>query len=128
MDADIRNQSFVLTPPGAGAIAVLRVVGPHAASIVNRLFRSRRGRPLPAQRDAKLRLGYVVDGAERIELESGKFFSNTVRIAIQQSSGTTNYYWFSAGTGLIRYSLQTTDANYPDGRVVGEIDNWYHSR
>lgn len=69
-----------------------------------------------------------VEGVERIELKSGEFFSSAVRLAIDQSSGTTNYYWFSVGIGLIRYSLETTDANYPDGRVVGEIDNWYHSR
>jgi hypothetical protein len=70
----------------------------------------------------------LVEGVERVELESGKFFSNAVRIAIEQSSGSTNYYWFSAGIGMIRYSLETTDANYPDGVVVGEINNWYHSR
>lgn len=69
-----------------------------------------------------------VEGIDRVELESGKFFSNAVRISIEQLSGSTNYYWFSAGIGLIRYSLGTTDANYPNGVVVGEIDNWYHSR
>ncbi|MCH7808052.1 MAG: GTP-binding protein [Planctomycetes bacterium] len=67
MDAGTRNQSFVLTPPGAGAIAVLRVVGPNAVHIVNRLFRSKRGRPLRAKRDAKLCFGFVVDGDERID-------------------------------------------------------------
>ena len=67
----------------------------------------------------------VVEGTERIELKSGKFFSNTIRIAIEKASGSTNYYWFSAGIGLIRYSLGTTEANYPDGVLVGEIENWY---
>lgn len=36
----VGNRSYLLTPPGAAAIAVIRVVGPRAQSIVDRVFRS----------------------------------------------------------------------------------------
>ena len=45
------NRSYLLTPPGTAAIAVIRVVGPTARSIVDRLFRS--------ATDSKRRLGRI---------------------------------------------------------------------
>lgn len=36
---DVVNRSAVLTPPGAGAIGIVRVTGPDAASIIEKLFR-----------------------------------------------------------------------------------------
>jgi tRNA modification GTPase len=52
---------MLLTPPGAGAIAVMRVVGSEAIRIANRVFRSKRGRALSVAEPNRLRYGWIVD-------------------------------------------------------------------
>jgi tRNA modification GTPase len=52
------------TPPGIGAIGVIRVSGPEAFSIVNRLFA---GKDLAAQSSHTLHLGLLVDGGEQLD-------------------------------------------------------------
>ncbi len=61
------NRSIVLTPPGPGAIGVVRVVGSRAHAIVAKVFRSKNGHPLPSKGDERLRYGWIVDGSERID-------------------------------------------------------------
>ena len=55
MTAPGGNRTTVLTPPGAGAIGVIRVIGPDAFSIVGKLFRAktRRCQPLPRSAQAE---------------------------------------------------------------------------
>lgn len=43
MTSDPANRSLMLTPPGAGAIAVVRIIGPDADSILGKFFRPTRG-------------------------------------------------------------------------------------
>ncbi|MEK7756176.1 MAG: GTPase [Planctomycetota bacterium] len=57
----------VLTPPGAGAIGVVRVVGPDAVSLVNQAFRPASGGGLSAAQGDRLRYGHFVDGDETID-------------------------------------------------------------
>jgi len=52
------------TPPGIGAIGVIRVSGPEAFSIVSRLFT---GKDLAAQPSHTLHLGLLVDGGEQLD-------------------------------------------------------------
>jgi tRNA modification GTPase len=52
------------TPPGIGAIGVIRVSGPEAFAIVGRLFA---GKDLAAQPSHTLHLGLLVDGAEQLD-------------------------------------------------------------
>lgn len=61
------NLVAVLTPPGAGAIGVVRVVGPDAIAIVNQTFRPASGGVLSAEQGDRLRYGYFVDGEETID-------------------------------------------------------------
>ncbi|MDT0678616.1 tRNA uridine-5-carboxymethylaminomethyl(34) synthesis GTPase MnmE [Autumnicola musiva] len=53
------------TPSGAGAIAIIRVSGPEAISIVSPLFKAKSGKALENQQTHTLHLGNIID-AERI--------------------------------------------------------------
>ena len=56
------NYSELLTPPGAGAIGVVRVTGPDASIIVQRVFRANNQRPLSANAPIRIVYGrFVVD-------------------------------------------------------------------
>lgn len=67
MTKDLANWSYVLTPPGAGAIGVVRVIGPDALSVVDRLFVSKSGSPLSTEHGDRLRYGRFVDATEVID-------------------------------------------------------------
>jgi tRNA modification GTPase len=62
-----KNRSMVLTPPGAGAIGLVRVAGPKAVSIVARLFRPHQGAELGKSQPGRLRYGLFVDEGEPID-------------------------------------------------------------
>lgn len=51
----------VSTPRGAGGIGIVRISGPHAVDVGDRIFRSRKGRALAASPPHRLLLGTVVD-------------------------------------------------------------------
>lgn len=53
----------IATPPGAGGIGIVRMSGPEARAIANRLFRPRHPGPW---RPYRLRLGEVVDADDRV--------------------------------------------------------------
>ena len=61
------THSLLLTPPGTGAIAVIRVVGPNAVSIVNAIFRGRTATPLKPDGSNSLRYGSIFDGDEELD-------------------------------------------------------------
>ena len=61
------NRSMVLTPPGTGAVGVIRVMGSGAPAILAEVFRSKDGRTLPPKPDERLHYGWIVDGSERID-------------------------------------------------------------
>lgn len=50
------------TPSGAGAIAIIRVSGKEAITLVNRIFRSIKNKDLTKQKTHTLHLGHIVDG------------------------------------------------------------------
>jgi tRNA modification GTPase len=63
MNAPPQCRSMLLTPSGTGAIAVIRVSGPDALSIVERFFDPARGPKLSETEPGKLRYGrFSVDG------------------------------------------------------------------
>ncbi|MGI9952444.1 tRNA uridine-5-carboxymethylaminomethyl(34) synthesis GTPase MnmE [Moorellaceae bacterium AZ2] len=51
----------IATPPGEGGIGIVRISGPEALRIGERIFRPRRGKPLGATESHRLRLGWAVD-------------------------------------------------------------------
>ncbi|MFQ5590406.1 MAG: GTPase [Phycisphaerae bacterium] len=62
-----RNRSFLLTPPGAGAIAVIRVTGARACARVARALNSKSGVGLPPLEENRLRYGRLRDGDEVVD-------------------------------------------------------------
>jgi len=57
----------LLTPPGAGAIALIRVVGPDPATLVNAVFQGKSGLALTYDESNRLRFGRMVDGDETLD-------------------------------------------------------------
>ena len=55
------------TPPGAGAIAVIRVSGKEAIPIVSKIFHAKSGKNLKAQKSHTLHLGYIMDGDRTLD-------------------------------------------------------------
>ena len=56
------NIVALATPSGTGAIAVIRVSGPDAISLVDTLFKSIKGKTLTKQKSHTIHLGNIVDG------------------------------------------------------------------
>lgn len=61
------NIVALATPSGTGAIAVIRVSGPQAISIVDQLFKSIKGKELVQQKSHTIHLGNIVDGAKILD-------------------------------------------------------------
>ncbi len=49
------------TPPGTGAIGIIKISGEEAVSIVSRLFHSKKGRPAGSFQNFRLYLGTIID-------------------------------------------------------------------
>ena len=60
---DSATIAAISTPPGTGALGVIRISGPDAAAIANRVFRSSRGKPLAltAKQSHRVFYGQIVD-------------------------------------------------------------------
>lgn len=65
------NCAIVLTPPGAGAIGVVRVIGPDALSIVGKLFRAKTGQSRAAPYSARAEACAALVSGDR--LRCGRF-------------------------------------------------------
>ena len=58
----IDNIVALATPAGTGAIAVIRVSGPDAITLVDKLFKSIKGKALVQQKSHTIHLGSIIDG------------------------------------------------------------------
>ena len=61
------NIVALATPSGTGAIAVIRVSGPDAISLVDKLFKSIKGKKLEQQKSHTIHLGNIVDGGKILD-------------------------------------------------------------
>ena len=77
--------------------------------------------PLPGSFPIDGSLEMVVDQIGPVHLTSGESYSHAVRIRNGGSSGHSNYYWFVQGIGLVKYVLNSSDANGSTGQTVGEL-------
>ena len=64
------------TPPGTGAIAVIRLSGPEALAIGSRMFHSVSGKVLAAQSTHTIHLGHIKDGTKVIDEVLASVFKN----------------------------------------------------
>ena len=63
----------------------------------------------------------TVEQIERLELSSGEFYGRALRVSNAGAAGTTNYYWYVSGIGLVKYVIGATSNSYPEGKIVGEL-------
>ncbi|MBO0330150.1 tRNA uridine-5-carboxymethylaminomethyl(34) synthesis GTPase MnmE [[Muricauda] lutisoli] len=61
------NIVALATPSGTGAIAVIRVSGPDAINLVDKLFKSIKGKKLTQQKSHTIHLGNIVDGKKVLD-------------------------------------------------------------
>ena len=57
----------ISTPAGMGALAVIRLSGPHAVSIASRVFKAKSGQSLEQQPHSTVRYGAIVDGQREVD-------------------------------------------------------------
>lgn len=67
----------IATPPGEGGIGIVRVSGPEAVRIGDKVFRPRKGRPLKETETHRLRLGWAV------EPESGEILDEVLAVVMR---------------------------------------------
>ncbi|PQB04254.1 tRNA uridine-5-carboxymethylaminomethyl(34) synthesis GTPase MnmE [Aureitalea marina] len=64
------------TPPGTGAIAVIRMSGPEAIAIIGQVFQSRSGKKIEHEDSHTVHLGWLVDGANKLDEVLVSVFKN----------------------------------------------------
>ncbi len=62
-----------------------------------------------------------VAGFEALTLSNGTYYSSALKITSTNQYGDESYYWYVAGVGLVKYVLDATGTDYPEGREVGEL-------
>jgi tRNA modification GTPase len=67
MTASDQTICRLLTPSSGGAIAMIRLCGPRAQSVVSRCVRTRNGQPWASTGENRLHIGQLVDGDEVID-------------------------------------------------------------
>ncbi len=68
-------------------------------------------------------VSFTVESTEALELNTGTYFSQTVRLSTPNGS-RMNYYWYAQGIGLVSYVIGASTTSYPNGDIVGEIVNY----
>jgi len=63
----VTTRAALLTPPGQGGIAVVRMVGPGGASVIEKIFHPYRGVASKVNSGEALQFGKIYDGAEIID-------------------------------------------------------------
>jgi len=63
----------------------------------------------------------LVENSETVQLNSGYYYSGSVKITNSSSTDLKNYYWYTPGIGLIKFVIGTTDNTYPVAQSVGEL-------
>lgn len=66
----------------------------------------------------------TVERFEALTLDNGTHYSSALKISSTDRSGSTSYYWYVAGVGLVKYVTDATGSAFPEGRVVGELETY----
>ncbi|MFZ1683145.1 MAG: hypothetical protein WAU88_03350 [Candidatus Zixiibacteriota bacterium] len=61
-----------------------------------------------------------VSSIEDVVTTSGRHFSSSVKIEVDDQQGFQNFYWFAPGVGLVKYILRATPQR-PNGVQRGEV-------
>jgi len=63
----------------------------------------------------------LVENSETVLLNSGLYYSGSVKITNSSSTDLKNYYWYTPGIGLVKFIIGTTDNTYPVAQSAGEL-------
>lgn len=63
----------------------------------------------------------TVDGFEGLQMSNGTYYSSALKVSSSNQHGDESYFWYVAGVGLAKYVIDATGADYPEGRIVGEL-------
>jgi tRNA modification GTPase len=83
MNSPIEHRCQLLTPPGAGAIAIIRVTGPDPANLVDTLFRSTNEQPLIVTPPSRVRYGLINHSGEVIDDVVAYRFATGKTVAVE---------------------------------------------
>lgn len=61
----------------------------------------------------------TIEAIESITMRSGNVIAGTVRVR-NDAAGSSNYYWFARGQGIVKYSLGAQPSDPAHGSIVGE--------
>jgi tRNA modification GTPase len=71
------------TPPGIGGVAIVRISGPDASGILQRVFHARSGAPVPAWPDRRLTLGEVRGPDAAADTETGAAIDEAMALVMR---------------------------------------------
>lgn len=63
----------------------------------------------------------TVKGFEGLQMSSGMYYSSVLKVSSTNQYGEESNFWYVAGVGLVKYVLDATGTDSPEGRVVGEL-------
>lgn len=63
----------------------------------------------------------TIENFENIQLTSGTYYGNALKIRCDDQSGLSNYYWYVADIGLVKYVLGTDPYSPTIGQTIGEL-------
>lgn len=63
----------------------------------------------------------TVKGFEGLQMSNGTYYSSTLKISSANQYGDESYFWYVAGVGLVKYVIDATGEDNPEGLVVGEL-------
>ncbi len=81
--------------------------------------------PRPASFPVTGSVTMTVAGYENADLSTGQLFSNTVKVvSTNTSTGRSNYYWYGAGVGLVKWAKGVPGDTLSRASEVGEITRY----
>lgn len=63
----------------------------------------------------------TIEGFEDLQMSNGTYYSSALKVSSTSQYGDKSYFWYVAGVGLAKYVIDATGADYPEGRIVGEL-------
>lgn len=63
----------------------------------------------------------TVEGFEDLQMSNGTYYSSALKVSSANQYGNESYFWYVAGVGLVKYVIDATGNDNPEGSVVGEL-------
>ena len=63
----------------------------------------------------------TIAGFEGLQMSNGTYYSSALKVTSVNQYGDESQFWYVAGVGLVKYVLDATGTDFPEGREVGEL-------